>query len=501
MSAVDAGAAGVATSAAPLAPPAAAPSIPESLNPSIPSVIEAYPYQRLMGANQARFAMYEWSRQTGKSMGCALAVNLDVLEVEAAGKRTLWTLISRSLAQARELARKIRDVGRAVMAARNILKGIVESETRDSLGETQLELTYPGGSRVIVVSGNPDAAAGYTGNVWWDEVGLTKRARELFGTAFPVVSRGKSRFIMTSTPRAGFWVQRWDEAQKPGSAWFTHKLTIIDAVAQGCPQNVEELRAGLNDDLRWRQEFLCEHVDDDICWLPWELIVGATDERATIVPAPYDDSDAAGVFYAGWDVARWQDLSVLWVLQRVGGLLVTRGVEVMQRMPFEAQLACVQSRLGQFAPRLHLVRLCIDATGMGEMVAEQAQRRIGRVEGIKITGPLKEVLAGDLRRMLEDRTLRLPDHDAVRSDLHSVHRTTTAAGNPRFEGEIAGSHADRFWAASLAVHAAIQVAGGITPAEVDQLRGALPAKPSEENPALRRRRERELVGAAGKGVW
>ncbi len=437
-----------------------------------PSVIEPYAYQRLMGANRARFAMYEWSRQVGKSMGCALAVNLDILEVEAAGRRTLWTLISRSLAQARELARKVRDVGRAVMAARNILKGIAESETRDSLGETQLELTYPGGSRVIVVSGNPDAAAGYTGNVWWDEVGLTQRARELFGTSFPVVSRGGYRYIMTSTPRAGFWTQRWDEAQKPGSAWFTHRLNIFDAVAQGCPQNPDELRAGLNDDLRWRQEFLCEHVDDDICWLPWELLVQATDSRATIVPASYDDSDQAGFIYAGWDVARWQDLSVLWIVQRVGGILLTRGVEVMKRMPFDAQLACVGTRLAQFAPRLRLARLCIDATGMGEMVAEQAQRRIGRVEGVKLTGPVKEVLAGDLRRLLEDRTLRLPDDDAVRGDLHSVHRTTTAAGNPRFEGEAAGSHADRFWAASLAVHAAIRTGGGISAEQIDALAGA-----------------------------
>ena len=407
-----------------------------------------------MAENKARFAMYEWPRQVGKSLGCALAVNLDILEAEATGHRTLWTLISRSLAQARELARKVRDVGRAVMAARNILKGITESETRDSLGETQLELTYPAGSRIIVVSGNPDSAAGYTGNVWWDEVGLTKRARELFGTAFPVVTRGSLRFIMTSTPRPGFWTQRWDDAQKPGSAWFTHHMTILDAVKQGAPLNVEEVRAGLRDDLRWRQEYMCEHVDDDVCWLPWELIVGSYDPRCSIAAAAIDTDNAA---YGGWDVARWHDLSVLWIVEKVGGILVTRGVVVMQRMPFEAQIELVKATLSHW-PKL--VRLCVDATGMGEMVAEQAQRRIGRVEAVKFTGGVKEVIAGDLRRVLEDRTLRTPDDDAVRNDLHSVHRTMTAAGNPRFEGEVAGSHADRFWAAALAIHAAVSRRGG-----------------------------------------
>lgn len=490
---------------------AAAPAESRKLTAESFSVIEPYSYQRRMATNAARFAMYEWSRQTGKSMGVALLVNANVLEVEATGKRTLWTVISRSLAQARELARKIRDVGRAVMAARNVLKGIGESETRDSLGETQLELTYPGGSRVIVVSGNPDAAAGYTGNVVWDEVGLTRNAHDLFGVAFPVVSRGGYRFIMTSTPRPGFWCQRIDDARQPGSPWYAETMTIHEAVAQGCPQNPDELRAALKDDLRWRQEFLCEHIDDEICWLPWELIVGATDGRcATALSRQHSAvSQTTGPIYGGWDVARWQNLSVLVVLERVGGALLTRAVEVMQRMPFDTQLARVKAVLaeasGGTAVGRH-TRLCIDATGMGEMVAEQAGRQIGGVEAVKLTGTVKEVLAGDLRRVLEERTLRLPDDDALRNDLHSVQRTMTAAGNPRFEGEVEGSHADRFWALALAVHGALATGGGITGEQAGMLKRALSGQPSAvsrsgEDELFRRRRERRATAGAGKGIW
>jgi len=413
----------------------------------VESVIQPYAYQRALAMDTSRFLIAMWSRQVGKSFGASLLVNNDILEVESKGQRTLWTLISRSLPQARELAIKVRNVARAIMAARKILQSPDLFEA-GKLDERQYELEYPGGSRVVVVSGNPDSAAGYTGNVLWDEVALTKRADELFGTAFPVVSRGAYRFIMTSTPRPGFFRRRWDESQKTDSLWSSHKLTIYDAVEQGCPQDPELLRQAIADELRWRQEFLCEFIDDEICWLPWEMIVACTDTQATMQP-----EDAEGSIFAGWDVARWHDLSVLYLLERVGTLLITRGVLIMKRMEFDGQLDLIESTLQRY-PKF--VRLCVDAGGMGEMPAEQISKRLpGRVEKIKFTNDLKATMSGDVRRLMEERTLRIPDDDTVRDDFHSIRCATTAAGNRRFEGETPGSHADIYWGGALAVHAAI----------------------------------------------
>jgi len=419
------------------------------------SVVRPYGYQREMAAitrdPQVRYAMFEWTRQGGKSTGCGIAINDDVLTTEAQRRRILWVLISRSLEQARELSLKVRNIARAIAEAKKILLPVryTESNVHDP-DEGTFTLEYPGGSRVKCVSASPDAAAGYTGNPWWDEVGLTKRQREIFRAAFGVASRNGLRFFMTSTPRPGFWNQTWEaEARDPQSLWKQHRVTLPEAIAQGAPMDLDVLRKGMRNDLDFRQEYLCEHVDDDVCWLPWELIVGSFDPRCTMSCLPLDAANAA---YAGWDVARWHDLSVLWIIEKIGGLFITRGVLVMQRMKFDLQIELVKSTLSRW-PKM--VRLCIDATGMGEMVAEQAQRRMGRVEGVKMTGPSKEIIAGDVRRVMEDRTLRTPDDDAVRNDLHSVHRTTTAMGNPRFEGEADGSHADRFWALSLALHAAL----------------------------------------------
>jgi phage FluMu gp28-like protein len=412
------------------------------------SIFTPREYQKRAIEDKGRFKAYMWSRQTGKGFAVALEVNDDILESEARGEATDWMIVSRSLIAARQLGRKVRGIGRAMTAAIKAVEPSIED-----LGESQLELTYPGGSRVLILSSSPDAAVGFTGNVVIDEIDTHKQAFELFGNTFPVVSTGKHRLIVTSTPRGRRVMHRiFSDSKKEGSPWSFHTLNIHQAIEQGCDQDAELLRRGILDELKWRQEYLCEFVDDEICWIPWELIAGCTSDLAAIEPKAGDKDDGDGV-YAGWDVARWNHLSVLWLIRKKGTALVTCGVLVMQRTPFDEQIARIDKALRLFP---NARRLCVDSSGIGEMPFEQASKRLNvAVEGVKFTGPVKESLASDLRRVMEDRSLYIPDDEGIHNDFHSLRRTMTAAGNARFEGEAEGSHADRFWAAALAIHAAI----------------------------------------------
>lgn len=409
------------------------------------------PYQIAAINDAARFQAWMWSRQTGKGFAIALKVNKAILEAEARGEAHDWMLLSRSLIATRQLARKVRGIGRAMCEAQKALAPEI-----DELRDNQLEITYPGGSRVLVLSSNPDAAVGFTGNVVIDEIDVHKQAQELLGNTFPVIATGGYVLILTSTPRGRRVMYGiYQDSLKAGSVWSFRKLTIHEAVAQGCDQDPELLRRGIRDELKWRQEFLCEFVDDEICWIPWEMLVACTSDAATMEIAP----DCMGELYAGWDVSRWNHLSVFWVLEKQASLLVTRTVLVMQRQPFFQQMQQIENLARRF-PKLR--RICVDAGGMGEMPAEELARRLpGRVEPVKFTGGVKETLAGDVRRLMEERNLLLPDDDGVRDDFHSLRRSVTAAGNARFEGENGESHADRFWAAALAAHGAITPGGAI----------------------------------------
>jgi phage FluMu gp28-like protein len=90
-------------------------------------------------------------------------------------------------------------------------------------------------------------------------------------------------------------------------------------------------------------------------------------------------------------------------------------------------------------------------------LAESAVETNGahRVQPITFTPGVKSDLAARLRVLVENARIRIPADDTIRRDWHSLRRAITPAGYFRFDATRNNhGHADRFWAAALAVHAA-----------------------------------------------
>jgi phage FluMu gp28-like protein len=152
------------------------------------------------------------------------------------------------------------------------------------------------------------------------------------------------------------------------------------------------------------------------------------------------------------DIGRKHDLSVLWLVERVGDVFWTRWVLELSKVIFREQLAALKTALRHPA----LVRCCIDSTGIGAMLAEEAQLEFGqyKVEQVTFTNAVKIELGMPLLAAVQDRAVRIPALPAIREDLHKIRKTTTAANNVRLEAESDDAgHADRFWALALALHA------------------------------------------------
>lgn len=406
--------------------------------------------------DRSRFKAAMFSRQTGKTSGSTLEIVDHMLDLDVGGGKSRWVILSRGERQAREA----------------IAEGIQMHLSKYSAGfkaleipwegceDKALEVVLPGGSRVTGLPANPDTARGFTANVLLDEFGFHADSRKIWGALFPVISRPDLLLRVISTPNGKgnkFYEIMTGEGQEEllresghvmTGVWSRHFCDIHDAIAGGLDRNAEELRAGLNDEELWQQEFLLQWLDEASAWLDYELINAVEHDKAGD-PNGY----TGGPCYVGVDIATRKDLFVIWVLELVGDVFWTRQIIAEKRISFAAQ----DELLDQVMRKFRVARVGMDQTGMGEKPVEDAKRRYGEytVEGILFTGPNKQHLATQAKQTFEDRKIRIPMGDRfVRSDLHALKRTTTQTGAPRFDadGETDG-HADRAWACFLALNA------------------------------------------------
>ncbi len=401
-----------------------------------------YPYQRRYLADASRFKAGMWSRQTGKTFTTTLEAVLHVLEAEAEGRTSRWTILSVS----RDRALDAMDNG-VKLHLRAIGQAFEALDVPFAADELAHMVRIGGrGSYIRAVASKPSTARGMSDNLILDEFAHHQDNRAIWTALLPVVSRPDLKLRVISTPN-GRGDKFYEIMTEPASIFSRHVVTIHDAVADGLPRNVEELRRAMADPIAWAQEFECQFVDEATSWLTYELIDGCEDAAC---PGEYQ----GGPCYLGMDFAARGDLTVIAVLEEVGDVLWLRELVELRAASFAAQLA----ELDRIMRGYRVVRAALDQTGLGEMPVQEAQRRHGgwRVEGVLFTPARKLDLATALKERMEDRRLRLPPGNvALRQDLHSVQRVAGPSGAPRLVAERTDAgHADRFWALALACAAA-----------------------------------------------
>ena len=420
-----------------------------------------YPYQRRWLDDKSRFKIGMFARQTGKTFTTTLEIAEDLIDAEVTGRRTRWVILSRGERQAREA---MEEGLKLHLRAMNVGFEAFTDDFRlsDNTVVKSLEVVTKNGSRVTALPANPDTARGFSANVFLDEFAFHADSRKIWTALFPVISKPGLKLRVVSTPN-GKGNRFYELMTSPESAgWSKHTVDIYQAVAEGLPRNIEELKAGCGDEDAWAQEYELKWLDEASAWLSYDLINAAENDHAGLF-----ENYAGGPCYVGVDIGRRHDLFVIAVLDKVGDVLWTR--EIFERKG--ATFAEQDFLLDDVMQRYRVLRVCMDQTGMGEKPVEDAKARHGstRVEGVLFTGTNKLTLATLGKEAFEDRRIRIPISDALRSDLHKLQKVSGPTGAPRFVAESDNSgHADRTWALFLAVNAASspRMDYGYTPATV-----------------------------------
>lgn len=416
----------------------------------------------------------EKSRQIGMTWTAAYRA---VRQTAARGQRLDCWASSRDELQARLFLDDCRKWAQALELGAEQLEGEGLSIALSGRGAAGT-LSLTNGRRIHSLSSNADAQAGKRGTRILDEFALHPDPRKLYSIAYPGITWGGQLEILSTHRGSGNFFNRLvQEAREEGNpkGVSLHRVTLQDAVDQGFLEKLKQklppddprqamardsylqhVRDGCADDESWLQEYCCVPADDAAAFLPLDLICGSEYEEEDEAQWRMNTADLRrrpGRLYLGVDVGRDHDLTVLWLVEVADGIAWTRQLRCLRAEPFNRQEEVLDGLLS--LPGLR--RCCIDATGIGRQFAERAQQRWGvnRVEAVTLTALTKEELAYPVRSAFEERSLRLPSLQEVRSDLRAIRRETTSAGNLRFTADRGkNGHADRFWALALALHAA-----------------------------------------------
>ena len=431
------------------------------------------PYQAAWVLDESRLKIAEKPRQVGWTW--ATAYGLIRRKARTDARLDAW-ISSRDDIQARLFLEDCKNFAGVVnAAAQDLGQQVIDAE-----GHSAYVLQMANALRLHSMSSNPDAQAGKRGDRVLDEFALHPDPRKLYSIAYPGITWGGSLEIFsTHRGSANFFNQLILEIREKGNpkGFSLHRVTLQDALDQGFlyklqgklpeddpRQQMDEaayydfIKAGCADDESFMQEFMCVPADDAGAFLEYDLIASCQYRAGE----NWQAAEPGGEFFVGVDVGRDHDLTVIWVVQKVGSTFYTRRIVELQAEDFAAQEAALYSIL----ERPEIRRCCIDATGIGRQFAERARMRFGsyKVEEVKFTGWVKEELAYPVRAAFEDRSIRIPERKEIVADLRAVRKETTTSGNIRFTADRGkNGHADRFWALALAIHAGKAPAGFFMP--------------------------------------
>lgn len=465
------------------------------------STLDTYfmPYQIRWLQDRSRLKIVEKSRRVGFTYVQSYEDMLDAARAD--NPLDVW-FSSADESAAKEYIRYVAQWARIFRIAATELGETVISRDDDIKA---LTVEFATGKRINALTSNPKAFRSKGGKLVLDEFAFHADQEAMWKAARPIITWGfPARVLSTYNGKGNRYYRMVTEAKKATAEsrealWRLHTVTIVDAVADGLADRIlgrrltlaerqawlDAERESCGDEDTWQQEYMCNPIDEASAWLPWDLIVANEHPDAGKLEH-YATGDRCET-YLGWDVARTQDKSVMWVVEQVGDVRWTRHVKVMRRASFAEQLGVFDSLMKLFDCR----RACIDKTGLGMPIVEEAQNRWGiyRVEGVTFTSEVKQHLATHGKQLFEDKLVRIPVSREIRDSHHAVRKLTTVAGNPRFDADRnEAGHADEFWAHMLALHACespTQPAAG----------SSVEANPDEHLPeAMRGRRRAQMFG-------
>lgn len=457
------------------------------------ALIHLRSYQQVARDHETKTIILHWSRQIGKSFTLAnWAVERLLLH-----PGRLVTVLSNSKDNGAEFALKCKEVCEKLQEAVAEIESLeFEDLSPTSAGKSADEvydaMHYEVRVRVMgkvgrikVLAANPRTARGFSGDLIMDEFAFHENGAAIWEAAEPIISSNPDflcRISSTGNGTRNMFYQLISDGRykyikiRRSDAWKLGELKIYSSI-DGKAITPDEARAQAADKRAYDQNYECEFSDEMAALLTQELINAAQREGIPVCKQDWTEealsiiASAKGDVFFGFDVGRNKDLSVMWVLQKIGTYYRTLAILEMEKMRLPDQ----RRRMFQVCEMPCFSGGAIDMTGLGLGLFEFAEEEYpGRIEGVNFsstepttkriqsegrkapTARVTEIMATNLLGCFEDKCIEIPQDPEIRDDLRKPEKVTSPGGRVSIAAVADGAgHADRFWALALAVRKAM----------------------------------------------
>jgi phage FluMu gp28-like protein len=451
--------------------------VPKHQGQALPAALDGLPRGNLLlGYQQQAFMMLahfallviEKSRRIGLTWGLAAWAVLKGAASRIAGGSDVFYI-----SYSREMTREFIDAcamwakAFALVAGETSLVGEFVFDDQDEHGNTKqiqaFRIQFASGFQIVALSSAPRSLRGMQGAVIVDEAAFVDNLAELLKAAMALLMWG-GQVIVVSTHNGvdnpfNTLLDQIKSGKRKGG-YVT--ITFADAMAQGLYERIclvtgktptPEGKIEFERDIR---DFYGEDAAEELDCIP-KAGAGGYLDPADISACEHEDAGnpekyEGGLSVIGRDVARRRDLAVIWPFEITkDGHLWLRERYEGKKVKFAEQDAVFERMFKQY----HVMRACIDQTGMGEKVVEDLQTAMGsdRIVGVILSPTNRLDVAIALKKRIEAHTIHFPPSPEIRTDLKAIKKAKGTGDTVRLINDDT-VHADMFWAAGLACMAA-----------------------------------------------
>ncbi len=311
--------------------------------------------------------------------------------------------------------------------------------------KTRTVIQLINGSRIIALPCSENLLRGYTADMVIVDEAAFLDENVITSILFPMLATTGGSLILLSTP--------WGKENLFYRAFMDPKYSSHRVRSSECPligaEFLEEQRRNMTEEA-YRMEYEAEFAEAATSYFSQDLIRSCVDPALELEADLEAAKPEGGDHYAGCDLGKLQDYSVLAVVRRDGDQV---RLVLLREFPLETAYPTVIGAVVRANEKFGLRRLLVDQGGVGEAVMDEIRGQgLTNAEGAPFSGEKKAEYLANLRIRMEQGQFRMPYDRRLCQQMNEQQYEYTKNGKLRF-WHPPNSHDDQLWALALAVTA------------------------------------------------